>query len=161
MVFSEIPTVVLYSAIEFVFKGIVDTSDSVEEALNHFEQIISAGVHSALTELQPEYIISNVEVDINPDQRKPDLEELKRLYLEEDESVSELAYLMRHGEVPGSNRIASIRLMEHLFYDDTLDESQLDMIAPEDSGLSYEQFDDPAGYFEAVKERARGQEGLE
>jgi len=154
--FEEIPTPIFFSAFEFLFKGLFDTLEDAEDAVEAFEQIAAAGIGGGIESLKPEYIVDDVDVKVSIEKHKPELEELKDRYLQEEEDYSELTYLLRRDAVPGNPRLAFVRLLEHLYHEGAVPESELNLPAPEgEEPLNKDDFESIESYIEAVKEQIR------
>lgn len=159
LVFEEIPTTIFFSAIEFLFKGLFDNLEDEDDAVEAFEQVAAAGIGSGIETLKPDYIVDDVDVEISIDKHKPVLEELKQRYLQEEEEYSELTYLLRRDAVPGNPRLAFVRLLEHLYTNGAIPESELNLPAPEgEEPLDKDDFETIEAYIQAVKEQIREHE---
>lgn len=155
-VFEKLTPGDLVPVFEFLYKGISDNADDLDDATEFFEMIAGTGVRRALIELDPDHVIEEADVDITVDRRSPELEVLKERFEEGEESLAEFHYLLEHSDVRDTidESEITLRSFQHLYDRGMLDgvsisagdsDEKKEEIHPED-------YDDPEDFIRDLKE---------
>lgn len=112
-IFKEYPSdsIILRDSIGFFFKGLDTASDSPNDTAEVFEKLLEQSINNSLVD--SEYLLNNIEVEINIDSEIPDISELLRKFDREDESLEEFMYLLRNDLIEDQEDM-SRRLFQHV-----------------------------------------------
>lgn len=91
-------------------RGIIDIEDSIDEGVDEVEEILERVITGILYRIDDEYMI-DVDVDVDANREKPNVEELREKFRHEEETSREFQYLARMGEIEWNldNMIRSFR----------------------------------------------------
>lgn len=135
-------------------RGIIDVEDSIDDGVKEVETILERVISTILYRMDDEYMI-DVDVDIDANREKPDINELKEKFHREEETSREFHYLARIGEIDWTleNMIRSFRhARSEGFLDDYLNSSDEIQVQPgEGEPISIEH----GGEFERLIEELR------
>lgn len=79
-------------------RGVLDITDSISEGVDAVEDIIEDAVFRALQDIDEEYMIE-VDVHIDYEREKPDMEELLKKFEQNEENFDEFMYLLRNEQI--------------------------------------------------------------
>lgn len=137
---------------QFIFEGIVDTTDSLDTAKETFENIIASAVVKVYAHRDEEHIINNVTVNITVDKTRPDINKLIEKYRHDEESFDELQFLMQSNKFTGEEELLMSRMLKHLHTSGGIDDEIKETILSESN---YDTLDD---YFQDIDKKI-AQEG--
>lgn len=147
LVFSHLDDEDLSSVVRFVFLGLVNASDGLDQAKEHLEGIIEAALYPVYDFLDDEHILEEINVDISAERTRPDVEELKRKYTRGEETFEELRYLRESDEFEGNEKLLSARMLKHLYEGGALTDDIQDRLL---EGTEYETLEE---YFTAIDQQ--------
>lgn len=150
---------------ELPVKGILDVVEPVEHAIEHIEESLEHTIHRSLLDIDSEYMI-DVDVSIDVDREKPDMEELLSKYERKEESHTEFRYLLRQDKIEYDRDVA-VRSLYHMHEDELLEGDKIHLIPSSDEdpvpvsyeeGADFESFiDDFEQVWDEVMERRESQ----
>ncbi len=160
LVFEELKederSIVFRGGIALLFRGLVDIADSISEAASQLETFIESAVTRSILRIDDDYLV-DIEVDINLDYYRPDLDELKRKYELGEESPEEFHYLLRKDEIERDAELAK-RHLRHIHNEGKMsDELEVGFGVEEGDGeptmtVSFEDYNDFERFLEAVEQ---------
>lgn len=145
--------VLVGSLFELPIRGMLDVVEHLEHAIKHIEETLEGSIYNSLLEIDDEYLIE-VDVSINVDREKPDIEELLNKYEEGEETRAELRYLQRHDELEFDLDTA-VRSLQHMHEDELLEGGEIRLIPESDKEpvpVPYEEDTDFESFIEDFKE---------
>jgi len=92
--------------ISLFFQIVRDQIDEVKDASEAFSQIVEIGIRTAIRDSleSPEEYIININVDIQADYYRPDIDALLEKYENNEESLKELTFLREEDEIKNDER---------------------------------------------------------
>jgi hypothetical protein len=103
----------LFDGLNLLFEMTLDTSEDADQALTRFERENKDVIESVIKRVKDNILI-DINVDIDMDERDPDIEELVKKYENDKETLDELMYLQNEGAIESDKKYFN-HLFEHMW----------------------------------------------
>jgi hypothetical protein len=119
-----------------LFRMLLDVSEDEDSWIRDIETVVSAAITRGLNSIHEEAIV-DVEVNVDPDVRQPDIDELLDKYADMEETREELDYLRENDAIEVDETYWT-----HIFHHYWVEQEEVNWLLPNDEIISV----DPTSY---------------
>lgn len=99
----------------FFYDFLIISSEDMSEAQETFEAILETAIGAWHNFHDEEYIIKRVDINIQIEKQKANLEEITKRYYQDEATIDELNYLLDSDEFDGEKTLVKDRILKHWY----------------------------------------------